>query len=262
MEKKPDTKISKTLDNRLEELQQSLDMNYGAYSRLLFAIQQFQESAALKYQSLNAKIDELAKKIEIIHTSLEGKISNRCGLLEDGIANIQKVLNQLCSSQELMKPLPELVKNIDYNIRVSSGGNTDKEYISDLQKRLSEFQEDTYLKLLRHYILDSFISLYTNISYQIFENGLTAQMQNILKIIENDLLKMGIKLRTSNTMQRFDPLHMTICDGKTDVTDDDKLENLVSRSIIPEFLWTLPAIGHQQVTTLQKEVVILYSLKR
>lgn len=62
MEKKTDTKISKTLDNRLEELQQSLDMNYGAYSRLLFAIQQCQETAALKHQNLNAKIDELDKK--------------------------------------------------------------------------------------------------------------------------------------------------------------------------------------------------------
>ena len=45
-------------------------------------------------------------------------------------------------------------------------------------------------------------------------------------------------------------------------TDDEKSENLVSRSIVPEFIWTLPAIGHQQVTTLQKEVVILYTLKR
>ena len=47
-----------------------------------------------------------------------------------------------------------------------------------------------------------------------------------------------------------------------DITDDEKSENLVSRSIVPEFIWTLPAIGHQQVTTLQKEVVILYTLKR
>lgn len=262
MEKKPDTKISKTLDNRLEELQQSLDMNYGAYTRLLFAIQQFQESTALKYQSLSAKIDELDKKIEIFQTSLEGKISDRFSLLEGGVANMQKMLNQLISSQEQMKPLTELVRNIDYNIRVGGGGNSDKEYISDLQKRLSEFQEDAYLKLLRQYILDSFISLYTNISYQIFEKGLTVQMQNILKIIENDLLKMGIKLHSSNTMQRFDPLHMTICDGKTDITDDENSENFVSRSIVPEFIWTLPAIGHQQVTTLQKEVVILYSLNK
>lgn len=262
MEKKTDIKISKTLDNRLEELQQSLDMNYGAYSRLLFAIQQCQETTALKHQSLNAKIDELEKKIETLHTSLIEKISDRFSLLEDGFANVQKMLNQLSSSQEQMEPLPELVRNIDYNIRVSGSGNSDKEYVADLQKRLSEFQEDTYLKLLRKYILDSFISLYTNISYQIFEKGLTTQMQNILKIIENDLLKMGIKLRSSNTMQRFDPLHMTICDGKTDITDDEKSENLVSRSIVPEFIWTLPAIGHQQVTTLQKEVVILYTLKR
>lgn len=261
MEKKLDTKTTKAIDDRLYQLQQSLDMNYGAYSRLLFAVQQVQETTALKFQSLSAKMDELEKKIDYIHAFLPKELSERFDTLDRGISNMEVVLNQLDRSQDQLSPLPELVRNIDYNIRVNGGGGSDKKYIEELQKRVSEYQEDAYLKFLRQYILDSLVSLYTNISFQVYENAQTTQLQNILKIIENDLGKMGIKLHSSNPMQQFDPKHMDICEGQTEYTDDEKIENLVYCSIVPEFIWTLPAIGHQQqMMTLKKEVVVLYSL--
>lgn len=176
------------------------------------------------------------------------------------VRSLQESLNETTHHfTEKMDGIEEMVGNIDYNVRSGSASKSDDgEYKQALQSKLSEYEEDLYLKLMRKYVIDSQISIYNQIAEQLYIEQ-DDKLEKVLTLMAKELESIGVKVISSKVGADFDPSRMRTGHYANIPTDNEQINGKVARSVTPAFLWTLPSTRQQGTSLLLKEEdVILY----
>lgn len=222
-----------------------------------------------KLQGLQQNIKELNEQVKTIKqniVALKNMFSDEnIGLLRyvtstnSAINNIKPVLGDINQNVKKIDKMEEAIGNIDYNIRNGiSGGNNDGDYIRSLQGKLSEFEDDLYLKLMRKYVVDSQISLYVQIAERNYYEK-DEKLETILRSFDQKLQSIGIKTTISQVGDTFNPQFMTTGHYPNVATTDENMDGKIAASVHPSFVWTLPTIRQRSAPLLLKEEeVILY----
>ena len=192
-------------------------------------------------------ITDIQAKLQSVNSSLAG-----IPQLVEGISKIEKI-----------DSIEETVGNIDYNLRNASSSNGDDEYKQILNKKLSEYEEDLYKKLMRKYVIDTHISLFIQINEQIRNSESDNSLKVVLEMILAKLDAIGIKTYSSKQGDSFNPQYMTTGHYPNIATDNEELDGKVAESVSPLFKWNLPSIRQQtDQMLLKEEEVILYQYSK
>lgn len=231
----------------LKEIRKSIDsMNtlIAAYNDSVTSFRQFVD--AEKSVQTHCFTD-IQAKLQSVNSSLSG-----IPQLVEGISKIEKI-----------DDIEETVGNIDYNIRNAASSSENDEYKQMLGKKLSEYEEDLYKKLMRKYVIDTHISLFIQINEQIRNSESDNSLKAVLEMILAKLDAIGIKTSTSRPGDSFNPKFMTTGHYPNIETDNNELDGKVAESVSPMFSWNLPSI-HQQTDSmvLREEEVILYQYSK
>ncbi len=200
------------------------------------------------HQEINALNNNVIKLRDLI---VNGNLNMR---------SFQESLNETTHHfEEKIDGIEEMVGNIDYNVRSGSASNSsDSEYKQVLQSKLSEYEEDLYLKLLRKYIIDSQISIYNQVAEQLYIEQ-DNKLEKVLTMMAQKLESIGVKVIASEVGSDFNPSRMKTGHYTNIPTDNEQLNGKVARSVTPAFLWTLPSTKQQDTSLLlMEEDVILY----
>lgn len=231
------------IQNELKEIRESIDfinMQVGAFFDSLSSFKKYindEETFQTNY------LTDIQAKLKRIDTSV-----NVIPSIADGMSKINK-----------LDGIEDAVGNIDYNIRNASSSGGDSEYKEELSKKLSEYEEDLYMKLMRKYVIDSQISLYVQINDQSRIHGTDSALKQVLDLIINKLDAIGIKAYSSKPGDTFDPKHMTTGHYPNIETEIEDWDGKVAESVTPSFIWSLPTMRQQSDQMLLKEEeVILY----
>lgn len=191
-----------------------------------------------------------------------GDILSKIEQVKSIVSTIQKNVSSNSLENKLnakIESISETVENINYNILSSPQTDANSEAIQTLNKKLAEYQDDLYMKLLRKYVIDSHISLYTQVNDLAHTLEDDKHLNIVLKNIISKLETIGIKTQISKSGDPFDPKRMTTGHYPNIETSNETLAGKVAESICPAFIWNLPTIRQQSnQMILKEEEVTLY----
>lgn len=233
-----------SIRNELKEIRaaiDSLNAQIATYHNRVISLREFVGNEQVKQ----------AHCLTDIQTQLAGLNSS-----VSGISNLDNIISEI----ERIKGIEEIVGNIDYNLRnATSSSSGDEEYKNMLRQKVAEYEEDLYKKLMRKYVIDSLISLYTYINDKLRISGTDDFLKKILENILYKLQTLGIEAHSSKPGDSFDPRCMTTGHYSNIVTNDDELDGKVAESVCPMFVWKYPELHqHVQPILLKEEEVTLY----
>jgi hypothetical protein len=128
-----------------------------------------------------------------------------------------------------------------------------------LLDKVSSMEQDTNLKLMRKYVLDGLIDVYTRTARRLVDLGEEQELERLLKIMQSNLNRIGVGIKISTSGSEFDHETMTICEEEPLFTNNIDLANKVSISVVPLFTWDVPVEGRDNLhLVLKKEEVILW----
>ena len=128
-----------------------------------------------------------------------------------------------------------------------------------LLDKVSCMEQDTNLKLMRKYVLDGLIDVYTRTARRLIDLGEEQELERLLKIMQGDLTRIGVGIISSSSGSEFDHETMTISEEEPHFTNNRNLANKVSVSIVPLFTWDVPMEDRDNLhLILKKEEVILW----
>lgn len=225
------------IKNELKEIRESIDFT--------------NEQIALFNENVMSFKDYI-NNLQTAQTNYLSNIQARLQHINSSVADIPRIVDNV-SKIDKIDDIDEVVGNIDYNIRNSASTNGDSEYKQILTTKLSEYEEDLYKKLLRKYVIDTQISLYTQINEQLRRTETNDSLRSVLDLIINKLEEIGVKTFSSKPGDVFNPKCMTTGHYPNEDTDDEELGGKVAESVQPMFLWVLPSIRQQSDQMLLKE---------
>ena len=196
-------------------------------------------------------------------SALNNNVIKLSDLIVNGNLNLRSLQESLNETThhfaEKIDGIEDMVGNIDYNIRSGSASNSsDSEYKQALQSKLSEYEEDLYMKLMRKYVVDSQISIYIQIAEQLFIEH-DDKLEKVLTLMAKKLESIGVKVVSSESGAEFDPAYMKTGHYTNIPTNNEQLNGKVARSVTPAFMWTLPSTKQQLNSLLLKEEdVVVY----
>lgn len=233
-----------TIKNDLKEIRESIDFINTQISRYHESVTSFRKFVDNDQTIQTHCLTDIQAKLQRINSSVSG-----IPRLVEVTAGIDRI-----------KDVEEIVGNIDYNLRnASSSVGGDDDYKNMLRKKISEYEEDLYKKLMRKYVVDTLISLYTQINDQL-RSSKNESLKYVLDMILNKLEPLGIKAYSSRSGDLFNPQCMTTGHYPNINTDDSELDGKVAESVCPMFVWILPTIRQQaEQMLLQEEEVTLYT---
>ena len=141
----------------------------------------------------------------------------------------------------------------------SSRGNDD--YVRRLQEQVVRLQDDTFLKMMRNYIIDTYVDLYSQISKRslVLSGDSVDELKNLMNIIEEEMASIGINLRISPQGCKFDPSTMISNSNFSQTASNQEEKYTVFTTITPAFIWTIPVEGRSEAEILlKKEEVAIY----
>lgn len=221
--------------------------------------QQHTESSANATALLETRIRELRQSL--LQVIQEG-LSTTQNRITDLGRNVVALQTNMESLRQNITPLGDTLANMDYNLRsgmLNQGAGQDGQAVEAMQTELQRYKEDVYMKLMRQYIIDSHLSIYQKIAHRLYEKPGDEELPKVLKLIRMTLSSLGIEAQTSPVGSEFRPADMEVSFYPSRPTEDRENSGRVAASIVPQFIWTLPAVGMQnQRMTLLKEEVVLY----
>ena len=237
------SKDIEAIRNELKEIRESIDFMNTQIATYYDSVTSFRKFVDDEQSVQTHCLTDIQAKLQHVNSSLSG-IPN----LVEGISKIEKI-----------DGIEEIVGNIDYNIRNAASSSEDDEYKQMLGKKLSEYEEDLYKKLMRKYVIDTHISLFTQINEQSRISGSDNSLKQVLKMIVHKLETIGVKTYSSKPGDSFNPQYMTTGHYPNIETDNEQLDGKVAESVSPMFSWNLPSIRQQiDQMLLQEEEVTLY----
>lgn len=175
---------------------------------------------------------------------------------------IQSLVESIIEKARIQEEIKKKVSNIDYNlINSTTYGNENDNYVKLLQEQVVRLQDDTFLKMMRNYIINTYIDLYSRISKRTLElSGDSGnELHKLLIIIEEEMTSVGVLLKSSPQGCKFDPSTMTVNHDFSQQTNHPEERNTVYATITPAFIWTLPVEGKPKAEIiLRKEEVALF----
>lgn len=206
-------------------------------------------TVAKNQKILNDCQNSIAQAVSEIKTTLRNANTNASSAAKEQLDQIAMMSKQ--------------IGDIHYNTMMGSGsttGSVDAEYVSRLQQQVVSLQEDTFLKMMRNYIIDTYVDLYTQISKRILEitgDG-EDELKKILSILEDEMQNIGIALQRSRSGVKFDPKFMIPNSEYSNPAETPEQKYTVYCSITPGFVWTIPTVGSTKTEMLlRKEEVAL-----
>lgn len=232
-----------SIKNELKEIRESIDFintQVGAFFDSLSSFKKYindEETFQTNYLTdIQAKLKRIDTSVKVIPS------------IVDGMSKIDK-----------LDGIEDVVENIDYNIRSAASSGDDSDYKQELSKKLSEYEDDLFMKLMRKYVIDSQISLYIQINDQLRILGTDTNLKQVLDLIVNKLEAIGIKTHLSKRGDTFNPKYMTTGHYPNIETDNENLDGKIADVVRPSFFWNLPTIRPQyEPLLLKEEEVILY----
>ncbi|MCQ2257364.1 MAG: hypothetical protein MJZ41_05135 [Bacteroidaceae bacterium] len=235
----------------------------------------------LKHQinEQNKCIDELRNSVNAV--TANQKILNDCqreileavnaiissnGKESKLVPYIQKLSEHQEAMEKLLHGMEEKTNDIHYNVINGSSGTdsqNNSDYVRYLQEQVERLHNDTYLKFMRKYIIDTYISLYSNLSYRRFDTTVEVckEIEITLGRMRTELESIGIRLYSSPNGASFNAKTMINKRECSVHTPDDKqdVKNSICKSLLPAFYWTIPVENSSSnLHLLQKEEVALY----
>lgn len=231
------------IKNELSEIRESIDFMNEQIAAFNESVMSFKDYINVEQKVQTKYLSDIQARVQRINSSVIGMPS-----VVESVSKIDKI-----------DVIEETVGNIDYNIRNAVSSDGDSEYKQMVSKKLSEYEEDLYKKFLRKYIIDSQISLYTQINQRLRVSDKEDSLKQVLGMIVNQLEAIGIMTHTSKSGDVFNPKSMTSGHYPNQKTENEELDGRVAESVQPMFFWNLPSIRQQSDQMLLKEEeVILY----
>ena len=195
-------------------------------------------------------IVSISKKLVDIEQSLDS-ISSLETCPKVDVSNIIECVNEL----------KEMIPNLEssFNKAQEPCEVFDNQYIKTLQEENVRIHEDTNLKLMRKYVLDTQIRLYLQIANRVSDLGDELELRKVLELIKDNLSEVGVSFYSSKNGTLFDSQCMQLSLKDSKYTNDKSLDKTVACSIAPKFVWNVPVLGNNnQSFILRKEEVILW----
>lgn len=233
-----------TIGNELKEIRESIDFMNTQIATYHDSVTSFRKFVDDEQAIQTHCLTDIQAKLQRVNSSVSG------------IPNLVEVTSEI----DRIKGIEEIVGNIDYNLRnAASSAGGDDDYKKMLRNKISEYEEDLYKKLMRQYVIDTLISLYTQINNRLRISGTDETLKHVLDMFLYKLETLGIKACSSKSGDSFNPQCMTTGHYPNIDTDDDELDGKVAESVCPMFVWTLPTVRQQaEQLLLQEEEVTLY----
>lgn len=135
----------------------------------------------------------------------------------------------------------------------------DTSYLKSLQDKVSKMEQDTYLKFMRKYVLDSQIRLYQQVAQRLYDLGDDSELSKVLTLIKGILSEIGVSAYETKPGVVFDPSCMQPSLKESLYTDDPSLNRYVAKSVSPCFVWDVDVAGRDACRhILKKEEVVLW----
>lgn len=187
-------------------------------------------------EALNSAVLNLRQEVSQIQIELNSFIKNMGG-------NIAEKVNKI----------DDTIGDLSYNLLMAnSSPSIESDYKQILEKKITEYEDDLYLKLMKKYVVDSQIALYIHVADQNYQEK-DEKLDKILYMIASKLEAIGVIIKNSKQCDPFDPSCMTTGHYPNTPTTDENLDGKVSNSIHPSFIWILPSIKQQSTNLLLKE---------
>lgn len=243
------------LRNEIKEIQESI-------VRLNDQLESVNKNFIAALTTFTTSFQKLITDEQSLQIDNFGDILSKIGQVESKVSTLQNIVSGISQKDDLngkIDNIAETIANINYNILSAPSTDANSETVQILNKKLAEYQDDLYMKLLRKYVIDSHISLYTQINdlaHTLEDNN---QLNIVLRIIISNLEAIGIKTHTSKSGDPFDSNSMTTGHYPNIETTNETLAGKVAESICPAFIWNLPTIRQQSnQMILKEEEVTLY----
>jgi len=206
-------------------------------------------------------ISKIVARLRKTKQSLAG-ISSDVTNAQESLSEVKDTLNGIKSIMTEMptSPVSEMPTSTISEMPTSTDGQgSPDEYIKYLQKEVSRMRDDTNLKLMRKYVLDTQIRLYLQIANRLHDLGNEEELRKVLELIKSNLSEIGVSFSNSSVGSPFNPMSMQLSLKDSKYTNDKSLDKTVACSIAPGFIWTVPIEGSQaESLVLKREEVVLW----
>ena len=186
--------------------------------------------------------------------------SSSCTALPNDLDNsIKEILIKVSMIQDINST----IENIDYNIRNQSNSSYSKDYVESLHRQINDYKEDVYIKLLKRYFINVYIGVYRYVAllrYNALNNNasfINAEIEGVIKEIEDGLAHVGIDAFHTNTGGDFNIKEMTLSDKFPRIhTTNENERGKVAFSVYPKF--SVRISEDSDCLVLNKEEVALF----
>ena len=133
-----------------------------------------------------------------------------------------------------------------------------RDLLMQQHEQIIQLQSDMFYRMMRQYIFDTYIHLYTLLAHEFHEDG-KKETDNFLAIIKEEMTTIGVSFETSKRNTPFNPQIMEVSKYPSILTDKREQNNGVAVTIVPQMKWNVSSGKETLTVPLKKEEVILFS---
>lgn len=245
--------IQTYIENRFEQLEALIQQ------QKLSSDKEVGESLLTKFleqqQQLSNTIGLLIEKLKSVSEVFQSKFDSCMNLIESSKSDI--VIKQKNIEDDLAK------LNAGFEQLVASnsdcGGGNMQDLLEKQHEQILHLQSDTFYRMMRQYIFDTYVHLYKDIAYYLYEHDGGNEIKNVLEIIKGEMTTIGISFGSSKPRTPFNSQKMEVSQYPTITTNVKELDGCVAESIVPLMTWKAYINNKSSEITLQREEVIVYS---